>query len=877
VAERKDTAALGLRYPRFPSSKFAAPKTLSPPVHRSRLVDRLDRGAGRQLTVVVASPGAGKTVLLADWLTSRPQRRAAWVNCDVADAEPVRLIAAVIETVRRASGHRDVGEEALQLLSVDGQVSADAVAALAEDLERTDPIDVLVIDDFHHTGVHGAEALAQLMEYRPPSLQLVVATRVDPPLRLHRMRTNQDLVELRDRDLAFSAEETTEFLSGFGLNLGDDEVALVHQRSEGWVAGLQMAALSIQGSPDPVGAAGRVELHRHTVAGYFLDEVLERQPREVADFMLATSVLDELSVDACTALCGESAGSLLDLMYKSHMFVAVVDEEAGTFRYHHLIREVLRAELHTRDPARQQVLHATAATHLAEAGQVGPAARQLLAAGRPEAAFGLLSERALRDFSAHPSMRSVFDLDDIQPDGFAGAPEILVPLAIELLVRGAFERGSRAFELAQQASVHPDRQPDLAVQLALLRAFYCMIVGELGESLAHRDRVRHSTVRAKGIDDWLLAIDVCAAYCHTYLGQFPKARQLVSAVSANETTPTAAVEVLCPGILSQVALAEGALDDAGTLAAGALEAAERLGFQNHYFAFASMRTAARIALERRDMDTASELTERALGMLGGGRPLFAFLAQLDRARIWAAAGNLDEALASLPAARSALRSERSVMLTQADEIEARLRLALGDRRKAEMALARLPPDRRAVVSTIVALAAGNPSRAAEALAEAPQQPATIRFDLEIRLLHATIAIAQTSPHAGRLTKEALVLVDRHGFVQTVLDTTPQLVDYLISDQSSYARTDKVEALIAARLETRKFGTAGRRPNLPDPLTDAEIRVLEKLPQRLTYADMASELHLSLNTVKTHLRHTYMKLGVNSRTSAVRRASSLGLI
>jgi ATP/maltotriose-dependent transcriptional regulator MalT len=288
-------------------------------------------------------------------------------------------------------------------------------------------------------------------------------------------------------------------------------------------------------------------------------------------------------------------------------------------------------------------------------------------------------------------MGSVFDLDDIQPDAFAGAPEILVPLATELLVRGAFERGSRAFELAQQAGVQRDRQPDLAAQLAILRSMYCMIVGELDESVAHRDRVCHSTPGAKGIDDWLLALDVSATYCYAYLGQFPKARQLVDAVCANESTPAPVVKVLCPGLLSQMALAEGALDNSGALAADALEAAERLGFQSHYFAFASMRTAALIALERRDLDTASEYTERALGMLGTGRPIFDFLAQLDRAPIWAAGGNLDEALASLPAARNALRSGRSVLLAQADELEARFRLALGDRTHVAAAAERLPP------------------------------------------------------------------------------------------------------------------------------------------------------------------------------------------
>ena len=276
------TSANGLRLPRFPSSKFSVPMVPTGLVQRPRLVERLDSGRRARLTLVVGSPGAGKTVVLADWVAAHPERPTAWVNCDVADADPVRFLAAIVQAVRRGYGQPDLGEDALQLLSFDGDVSADAVAALADDIERLDGEPLLVIDDLHVTGEAGSHALGLFVEYRPPSLQMAVATRADPPLRLHRMRTNQELVELRDDSLAFSSEETGAFFSAFGIYLAAGDLALVQQRSEGWAAGLQMAALSIQSSPDPGTAAGRVELQRHTVAGYFLDEVLSRQRLEVA-------------------------------------------------------------------------------------------------------------------------------------------------------------------------------------------------------------------------------------------------------------------------------------------------------------------------------------------------------------------------------------------------------------------------------------------------------------------------------------------------------------------------------------------------------------------------------------------------------------------
>ena len=291
-----------------------------------------------------------------------------------------------------------------------------------------------------------------------------------------------------------------------------------------------------------------------------------------------------------------------------------------------------------------------------------------------------------------------------------------------------------------------------------------------------------------------------------------------------------------------------------------------------------MRTTALLALERHDLAAAAEPVERALEIVSGARPAFNHLAQLDRARIWAAGGNYDEALASLPAARAALKSGNSVLLAEADELEARIRLGLDDQGGAASVIERLPGDRRIVMSAITALAAGNPEQAAQALSGAPDEGVTIRSDLELRLLRASIAIGQSSPQAPALVRQALAVAERHGFAQTVVDTAPQLVEHVISEPHLYPRTRQLAALITAGLKARKRAApAPRQGRLLDPLTTAEIRVLEKLSERLTYTEIAADLYLSLNTVKTHLRHAYMKLGVTSRSSAVKRATSLGIL
>ncbi len=559
------------------------------------------------------------------------------------------------------------------------------------------------------------------------------------------------------------------------------------------------------------------------------------------------------------------------------MFVAIVDDQAVTYRYHHLIREVLRTELHSRDQARERRLHEAAARYRMEAGQTGAAARHLLAAGQQAAAFSLLSEGVVRDVLTNPTVGSALDVDEVRPELFAGAPEFLLPMAAELLWRGAFERGSQAAALAQRNNIDPGGQPELAVRLALVNMLHSTFIGQFDEALAYREWARPSEARAVGVSDWSVTLDTLAMYCHTYVGQFSEARQLASALTAAQVSAPLS-EVLCPGVISQAALIEGDLHEAGELAGSTLAAAGRLHFGRHYFNFHAIRTTALLALERRELAAAAEPVERALAMVSGARPAFNFLAQLDRARIWAAGGDLDEALRSLPAARSALRSDHSVLLAGADELEARIRLDLGDQEGARSVTQRLPGDRRIVMLAIIALATGNPGEAAQALSSAPAGGPTIRSDLELRLLRASVAISQSSPQASALVTQALGVAERYGYVQTVLDTAPQLVDHVICDSHLYPRTEQLMALITAGLRSRKHTAPASRLNkLLDPLTAGEIRVLEKLAERLSYIDIASELFLSPNTVKTHLRHAYMKLGATSRSSAIKRATSLGIL
>jgi LuxR family maltose regulon positive regulatory protein len=847
-------------------------------VPRTRLFDKLDGGAGARLTLVVGAPGAGKTILLADWLDARPELPAAWLSCDAGDSDPVRFMNALIRALRRGYAEPDIGEDALELLSAEGEASFDVVAAISDDIDGLAGPRVVVIDDLHLVSDASAELLGEFLQSRPASLQVVVATRAGPPLRLNRMRAREELIELGDADLAFTTDETKEFFTRFGLELPDPDVEVVHRRTEGWSTGLQLAALSIRTSPDRVSSIRRAEVHGTTVAGYFVEEVLGQQSPEVTDFMLASSVLDELSVEACTALTGEGAADILEWLTNTHMFITVSDEQAGTYRYHQLIREVLQSELHRRDPVREASLHESAARYLLDAGHAGAAARHLLAAWDSVTAFELLSKRVVRDVLTNPTVGSALDLDEFRPELFAGVPEVLVPLAAELLWRGAFDRGARAVALARQTTVDPTRGGALALRFALVNCLYCSFVGEFDKALEYRAWARSFEATVTGVDDWIVSLDALAMYCHTYLGDFREARRLSAALVAGGTS-VPLTDILCPGVMSQAALLAGDLAEAAALAETTLQAARRLRFERHFFAFHALRTVSQLALERRDLQAAMEPVELALGFVTGARPAFNFLSQLDRARIWAAGGNHEEALTSLPAARAALRSDESLLLAEADELEARLRLHLGDIRGARLAAERLPSPRRAVVDVLICLSGGDESAAgqAEALLDAATREPTLRSDIELQLLRARVALLAGRRDAPSTVRSALDVAQRNGFVQTVLDTAPELLEHVVSQPDLYPAAENLRPLVNAYVDARATARSRPRRGTVEPLTAAEVRVLTKMAEHYSFGETAAELSVSINTVKTHARHAYEKLGVTSRSTAIARATVLGLL
>ena len=399
------TAERGVsRAARFALTKFRPTTLPTTLVTRSALHGRLMAGAGKRLTVVVGSAGAGKSVLLSSWAAVRPPGVTSWLSCDEADADPVRFWTGFIEAPRIAAP--GFGADAADLLAMDGVMSADVTASIANDAAKLPAGSVVIVDDFHYAAAAVSRSMTDLVERWPAeTAQLVLASRSDPPLRLHRLRMAGELCELRDRDLQFSLAESADLLVNFGVEVAAADLAQLHQRSEGWAAALQMAALSLRGIKDPVRAARALEVRSHEIAEYFISEVLEQQPPEVVQFMLDASVLGELTTDGCIAVTGrQDAAALLRSIDAASLFLVALDDERTSFRYHHLVHEVLRAELRARDRGRKRALQLRAAEWFESTGDTRRAARHFLAARQVDRALALMQDTVVTDYLHDPGL-----------------------------------------------------------------------------------------------------------------------------------------------------------------------------------------------------------------------------------------------------------------------------------------------------------------------------------------------------------------------------------------------------------------------------------------------------------------------------------------
>src|SRR6266576_2089689 len=439
------TNDLGSRWRRENVTPILATKLYIPPlrphiVSRPRLIERLNEGLHRKLILISAPAGFGKTTLVSEWVEGI-ERPTAWLSLDEGDNDPARFLAYLVAALQTIAA--TIGEGVLGVLQSPQPPPPEAIlTALLNEITTLPDNFVLVLDDYHVIDAKPVDmALTYLVEHLPPQMHLVIATREDPQVPLARLRARSHLTELRAADLRFTASEAAAFLNQvMGLSLSAADIARLSDHTEGWIAGLQLAALSMQGHQDVPGFIGALAGDHRYIVDYLVEEVLQPQPAPVRSFLLQTSILDRLHGPLCDAVTGQEEGNArLEALERGNFFVVPLDDQRHWYRYHHLFAEVLSAHLRAEQPEQVSTLHRRASEWYEQNGSATDAIRHALAAEDFERAAGLV-ERAVPEMRRSRQETTVLGWLKALPDQLVRArPVLSVHYAGTLLLSGELE------------------------------------------------------------------------------------------------------------------------------------------------------------------------------------------------------------------------------------------------------------------------------------------------------------------------------------------------------------------------------------------------------------------------------------------------------
>jgi ATP/maltotriose-dependent transcriptional regulator MalT len=892
-------------------TKLYVPQVRRGLVARPRLADRLGGEQQPRLTLVSGPAGFGKTTLLAAWAeaaaaTGRP---VAWVSLEETEQQPASFWTYVVTALDLAAP--GVGSGVLPLLEAPHPPMEQVLVTLVNELGALpDGVD-LVLDDYHLAdGPAIAGDVAFLLEHLPPKVRLVISTRADPAVPLARLRARGELVEVRAGDLRFTLAEVTAYLNDVvGLDLDGPLIATLEDRTEGWIAALQLAALSLQGREDAAGFIAGFAGDDRYVVDYLVEEVLARQPDAVRDFLLDTSILDRLSGRLCDAVTGGSDGrAVLESLERANLFVVSLDDSRQWYRYHHLFADVLRAHLLEERPGDVPGLHRRAAEWYGAADEPVPAVRHALAAGDTERAADLIERSVIGLLRRRQEATVRSWLDDIPYDVVRRRPVLAVGFIGTLMSSGDFATVEHRLDDLERVLADPP--PDMVVleeaELARVpgametyRAALALVAGDPAGTVVHADRAIARA--APGDDLTVAAASALSGLASWGSGDLEAAHRGYSmAVEGLERAGNISDVLGCSITLGDLRITQGRLGDAQRTYEDALRLAAAHEVDGPLRGTADMEVGlSQIAFERDDLAaTAAHL--RRVDELGEhlGLPQLPYRWRVARARLHEAEGDLAGAVALLDEAQRVYVGDfspnvRPVAARRARVLVAQARLADAHEWAREQHLA--PQDDLAYVREYehVTLArilmlqhaaegSAEALRAAYALlerlrvaAEAGRRVGTL---IEILALQALVHHAQHGRHdvPGALVplERALRLAEPEGYVRVFVDEGTPMAALL----EAVVRRDP-----PWRYPRRLLDAFHRTPappaarGLAEPLSARELDVLRLLATDLDGPAIARELVVSLNTVRTHTKNIYAKLGVNSRRAAVSRAGELRLL
>jgi LuxR family transcriptional regulator, maltose regulon positive regulatory protein len=874
------------------AAKLTPPRSSLRQVPRPRLFDPLQTGTRQLLTLVTGPAGAGKTTLLAAWSSSRqPPGPVAWLSLDAGDNEAARFWAYILAALCQSGAVP--GDSALRALAPPAEPDHDFLSQLVSELAALPSPVVLVLDDLHDiTDATVFEGLEFLLRHAPPQLRLVLATRVDPPLPLQRLLVSGRLVQVRAADLAFTVAEVAELLSAVE-DLSEEDLVLLQDRTEGWAAGLRLAAMSLEGQPDPHQFVTELAGDDKSIGDYLTGEVLDRQPEDLRSFLLQTSIVDELDGDLADTLTGGHGGkSMLARLEHSNGFVVAVGSRRTAYRYHQLFADLLRYELRREAPDQVLQLHRRAADWYAARGETVNAIRQAIMAQDWGHAADLTAEHGpsliLRGHAAtlHELVERL-PVDLVQAD-----PELLLLGAADRIVRGDAEATAAQPPAASQLEALPSGTRDrFALLRAVVRTMLAWQAGDLDQVVADGAEALalQSRVAKDGEDDDARAVtSFTVGTAELWTGHLESAEpHLREGIAAALRARLGSVHAACLGQLALLHAIRGELHEARRWGASVVEGAAGEDGSSPTQAAGGSLALAWVAYYRDDLGEASRYLDQAEATSEAGfRPMTLVVAIL-RARVQRARGDLAGALTTVATAHRDLagwRPPRSLsrwlMLTEAE-----LRSTAGQAQPASAIRKRLDEDRplsggEAMVLARLHLAEGDPAAAAAALAPCLDGTAADGFltiQAEAWLLDALAhdALADHDQAAVSLER-ALDLAGHGGLQRSFLDAGAPARSLLARyRQRVPTRWSYLDELLQASAESAQVTVVA--PKLIEHLTEREHTVLRYLPSLMTYEEIAADLYVSLNTVKTHAYGIFRKLGVTGRRQAVRSARELHLL
>jgi LuxR family maltose regulon positive regulatory protein len=880
-------------------TKLYAPPPRPGAVPRPRLSARLDAGLRRRLTLVSAPAGSGKTTLVGAWVAGCG-RRAAWLSLDAGDSDPARFLAHLVAALRTVAPGTGAGVLAA-LQSPQPPPIAATLATLLNELATLPEDAVLVLDDYHLIDARPVdEALAFLVEHLPQTVHLVLATREDPPLPLARLRARGQLTELRAADLRFTAGEAADFLNQtMGLDLAAADVAALEARTEGWIAGLQLAALSLQGHGDAAGFIASFTGGHHFVLDYLVEEVLHRQPAGVQAFLLHTSILDRLCGPLCDAVLLDHAAAgqaTLEYLARANLFLEPLDDERRWYRYHQLFADLLRRRLHQggaspagdagRDRERASVeLHRRASQWHEDHGLELEAFRHAIAADDVERAERLLGERGMPRHTRVAATAALGWLASLPATVLDARPALRWRHAWLLLTTGqtaGVEKQLQAAEAALRGTEADDATRNLVGQIAAARAVLALTRYQIDAMLAqaHRalDYLAPDNLAVRTSATWALGVG------HQQQGDRAAAgRAFTDAIALGQAAGNRFTTILATKGLGDIQLADNRLHQAAETYRRVLHL---LGDEPPPVAGEAHLGLARICYEWDDLDAAERHGRQALHLArqyGSGIDR-SVLCEVLLARLRLARGDVAGAAALLARAAQSVRQHNfaqrlpDVAAAQVATLLRQGNLAAA----ARLAEAHDLP----LVRAQVHLARGDAPAALAALAPV-RRHAEARGWADERL--AALALQALAHHAQGdrddalcLLAEALALAEAGGVIRRFVDEGPPMARLLDAARAAGGAPAYLQRLLAA-FSVAAAGRIAASPSrgtdsdVVEPLSAREREVLGLIAAGLTNQDVAARLYLSLHTVKVHARNIYAKLGVANRTQAAARGKALGIV